>query len=119
MYEYQIQKQVFQWAKLNQRKYPQLQLLHSSMNGVKLTSALAGKRAKELGMIVGLPDISLSVPNGKYASLWIELKSEKGIVSKQQKAVIQQLLDFGNYATVCWGFDETIITIENYLEGKL
>lgn len=48
--EFNIQKQIFEWANMSIRKYPELKLLNASLNGVKLTSKVAGARAKQSGM---------------------------------------------------------------------
>lgn len=115
MLERDIQKMLFQWAKLSEAKYPQLKLLYASMNGVRLTSALAGKRAKEQGLKRGIPDIMLPYPNKLYHGLFIELKSEKGRISKDQKIWIKQLNEAGYLAMVCYGFDKAKQLIIAYL----
>jgi len=114
-YEWQIQKAVFQWAALNEAKMPALKLLSGSMNGVKLTSALAGKRAKEQGLKKGFPDIFLPVPNGLFHGLFIELKTLTGKQTPEQKWWLKELEKQGYCAVVCHGYDDTIETIITYL----
>jgi hypothetical protein len=50
------QEHVIKWARDNENNYPFLWLLHSSLNGVKLSKNQAG-RAKTQGMLSGVPDL--------------------------------------------------------------
>lgn len=111
-----MQKQIFEWAKLSETKYPELKLLHASMNGVKMTNSLTGKRAKETGLLCGIPDIHLPIANKKYISLWIELKIKGNKPTKMQEQIISLLNAYGNYAIVCYSFDEAVSAIKLYLE---
>ena len=63
------QQQVIEWARMASRsaKYPMLDMLHCSLNGVKLSGTQA-KIAKGQGMLSGVPDLFLPVPRGKYLS---------------------------------------------------
>ena len=72
--EFNIQKQIFEWANMSIRKYPELKLLNASLNGVKLTSKVAGARAKQSGMKKGFPDLFLPVARKGHHGLFIELK---------------------------------------------
>ena len=115
--EYQEQVIVFQWANLHLNRYPELELLHASLNGVKLTIGQAMK-AKRSGMIKGVPDISLPIKRGEYSGLYIELKRIKGgVVSKEQKRWLALLAEQGFRAVVCNGADSAIAEIKTYLES--
>ena len=54
------QQQVIEWARWASRsaKYPMLNMLHCSLNGVKLSKTQAGI-AKAQGMLSGVPDLFL------------------------------------------------------------
>ena len=54
------QQQVIEWARWASRsaKYPMLEMLHCSLNGVKLSKTQAGI-AKAQGMLSGVPDLFL------------------------------------------------------------
>ena len=62
------QASVIEWAKwaikANPKRYPNLDMLHCSLNGVKLSKTQAGI-AKGQGMLSGGPDLFLPVPRGK------------------------------------------------------
>ena len=115
--ESQEQQAIFKWVKYNLSKYPELALLHSSQNGVRFTSPMAAKRAKDEGLLPGLPDIHLPVPKGGYASLYIELKAPKGRLQENQKEVLALLSNYGNYSVVCYGAQAAIECIKNYMSG--
>ena len=74
---------------------------------------------KRQGVKAGVPDLCLPIPKGKYASLYIEMKRVgKSTVSQAQKDWIALLNKEGNLAVICYGADEAIDTINNYLRGK-
>ena len=54
--EYQEQCALFQWAALNEKKYPELRLLYASANGGKRNIVVAAK-LKKSGAKAGIPDI--------------------------------------------------------------
>jgi hypothetical protein len=55
--EYDEQVAVFEWALLNENRFPELKLMTGSLNGVRLTIGQAVK-AKKTGLKPGFPDIS-------------------------------------------------------------
>lgn len=117
--EYDDQKAIFDWASLIESKYPELELLHGSLNGVRLTIGQSVK-AKKAGMKKGFLDISLPVKNKTYSGLYIELKREiGGIVSNDQKKWIKLLQKYGNFACVCKGREAAKEIILKYIENKL
>ena len=110
------QKQIFRWARANQIRHPELQLLNSSLNGVRLPISLA-KKMKAQGMKKGYPDIFLPVPKNNYHGLFIELKKETGgKVSVDQIRWLEKLSELGYYTTVQYGYKQTIEKIKQYLE---
>lgn len=83
---------------------------------------------KREGVQKGVPDLMLAVPmledagitDGKYVMLWqhglfIEMKSERGRLTPEQKDYIEILTEYGYATAVCKSFDEFKATIENYL----
>ena len=54
------QAKVIAWARANERNYPFLWMLHSSLNGLKRTKNAQGK-AKAQGMLSGVPDLFMPV----------------------------------------------------------
>ena len=114
MTEYDEQCAVFRWAKMMEKKHPELALLNSSLNGVKLNIGQAVK-AKRSGMKAGYPDILLPVPRGDFHGLFIELKYGNNVASKEQREWLVMLSEQGFLCHVCWGADNAIRAIEEYL----
>lgn len=120
--EEQEQTKIFSWINANKKKYPELALAHASLNGVKLNPGAAIK-AKKQGMVAGVPDLFLPIPtqtkHGDCYGLFIELKRIKGSkVSSEQKIFMAALEYQGYKCSVCYGANEAIETIKNYLGIK-
>ena len=107
------QENVIKWARDNEKNYPFLWMLHSSLNGLKRTKAAQGK-AKASGMLSGVPDLFLPVPRGSFCGLYIEMKSATGRIMPSQSRYLSAVSDFGYSAVVCYSANEAIKTIENY-----
>lgn len=109
------QEQIFRWARANQTKYPDLQLLNASMAGVRLRPGQRIK-AKKQGMPKGYPDIFLPVSVDAYSGLFIELKRLRGgVVFQDQKTWLKWLNAEGFKAVVARGHEEAIWIIRQYL----
>ena len=71
---------------------------------------------KKQGVIAGVPDMMIPLPNKKYNGLFIEMKRKKGgVVSKYQKRWIEFLNNYGYLAVVCKGSEEAIDATKEYL----
>ncbi|MDE7389628.1 MAG: VRR-NUC domain-containing protein, partial [Lachnospiraceae bacterium] len=92
MTEAQHQTQVFKWAlqPAVRRAYPELKLLHHIPNGGK-RDPIEAKHLKEQGVKSGVPDLHLPVARGGYHGLYIEMKTETGRASQNQKWWLEQL----------------------------
>ena len=114
--EYEAQVAIFEWAETNLNKYPDLEFMFATLNGIRLSPGLRNK-AKKQGNKKGVPDIWLPIPHAEFSGLIIELKKEKGgVVRTEQKKWLKKLSACGFYATVCKGSEEAINTIEWYLK---
>ena len=111
------QTQVVEWSrwayKANPSRYPMLNMLHCSLNGVKLSGTQA-KIAKGQGMLSGVPDLFLPVPKNGYHGLFIEMKSEKGRVTGNQHCVLTNADIVGYKTVICYSAKEAISAIEAY-----
>lgn len=116
------QKKFFTWCRYNEAKYPCLKFIHSSQSGMKFTSARAGARAKATGMKAGVPDIFLPAKNARYSGLYIELKRPKvagssaGRLSEAQGEFLAWANSQGYLGVVCYGADEAINILLDYLK---
>ena len=111
------QQALFHWAALNERRYPELRMLHHIPNGGKRNIATA-RRLKAEGVKAGVPDICLPVARCGCHGLYIELKRGKGFrVTELQMAWIQDLAREGYSVHVCVGWEAAARAIEGYLRG--
>lgn len=115
--EHAEQVVIFKWARLSENKYPFLKYMYSTLNGVRLNMGQA-RRAKASGNKRGVPDIVLPYPSDGYHGLYIELKIPGNYPSKEQKEYIAYLNRVGYFAVACYGADDAIQTINNYINGK-
>ena len=109
------QAQVIEWSRWAYKtgKYPMLNMLHCSLNGVKLSGTQA-KIAKGQGMLSGVPDLFLPVPKNGYHGLFIEMKSEKGRVTENQNWFLTNAESLGYKIAVCYSAKEAIAAIQAY-----
>lgn len=77
------QSALFEYAGL--QKAHEWSLLFSIPNG-GYWNKKTGARMKKTGLKAGIPDIFLPVASGGFMGMFIEMKSEKGVVQKNQKA---------------------------------
>ncbi len=75
----------------------------------------AGYIMKRMGVLKGASDIFMAWPNGGYHGLFIEVKSKIGKPTPEQLAFINRMNGVGYLAKICYGADEVISTIKEYL----
>ena len=113
--EAQEQVALFQWAMLEERRYPELKLLHHIPNGGS-RNAIEAKNLKAQGVKPGVPDNFLPCARGEYHGLYIEMKRrEGGRLSQYQQDMIRALREQDYAAVVCKGFDEARQLLLEYL----
>lgn len=112
--EAQEQKKIFEWAKWAEKRHPELEMLFAIPNGGS-RNKIEAINLKRQGLKAGVPDFTLQVPKGNYHGLYIELKVGKNKPSEKQKKWIDNLNKYGYKALVCYGFDEAVKEIIEYL----
>ena len=115
--EFLMQSALITWARnpAVMAKYPGINLLEGSLNGVKLTAAQAGK-AKAAGMLKGSHDLRLPVPRGGFTGLSIELKAGKNKPTPEQIAYGEALIEHGWKVLYIWNYwEEVKDEIERYM----
>jgi hypothetical protein len=113
--EYWEQAELFKWKASYRDRYPELWLMHGSLNGVRLSIGQAMK-CKRIGMTKGWPDVSLPVARQGFCGLFIELKRRKGGRVEKEQAIIHKLLRAeGNRVEVCKGYEEAVGVLIDYL----
>jgi len=97
-------------------------MLYAISNGSN-KGGFGGKWAKDEGQVPGVPDLFLSIARGGYHGLYIEMKkpadpitkTRKGTVSEQQKVMMARLEEEGYKCVVCYGADEAMDALKEYL----
>ncbi len=107
------QAALFQYA--SYQKEIEWSLLFAIPNG-GYRKIKTGIQLKRTGLKPGVPDILLPVGRGVYHGLFIEMKSEKGTVRKNQKEWHDALRTQGYKVEVCRGCDQAIKEIQEYLK---
>lgn len=70
------------------------------------------------GVKAGIPDLCLPVPMGMYNGLYIEMKYDTGRLEDSQKKMLKALAAAGHYCTVCYGAEEAIRVLQEYINLK-
>jgi hypothetical protein len=113
--EHLEQVAVINWFRLQYKQYANY--LFAIPNGGVRNIGTAIKLKKE-GVMAGVPDLFLMMPNNNYHGLWIEMKIKGGKASDSQKQFISAASLIGYHAVICYGFEEAQNTINNYLRNK-
>ncbi len=114
--EHGAQAALFCWAAMNFKRYPQLKLMFAIPNG-EARSIATGARLKAAGVKAGVPDIFLPVVTARSPGLYLELKRRGGTISKVQCWWLYELQQAGYRVEVCYGWQEAVKVIEEYLNG--
>ena len=116
MTEAQHQALLMKWTQLPsiREQYPELKLLHHIPNGGKRDS-IEAKHLKIQGVKSGVPDLCLPVARKNYHGLYIEMKTETGRPSDNQKWWIEQLNGQRYKAVICHGWEEAKQCLTDYL----
>lgn len=98
------QTRLFQWARMQQGRWPELRLLYHIPNGGS-RHRLEAIHLKQQGVRAGVPDLCLPVARDGCHGLYVEMKRSKGgRVSPEQVAV-------------CQGWEMASEVILRYLKG--
>src|SRR5262249_10929232 len=94
--------------------YPVLKLLYAVPNGGDRNLHVARKLKAE-GVLAGVADLCLPAVRRGYHGLYLEMKSEEGVATKEQKEVLCGVSGEGYCAVIAPGVDEAKATLEWYL----
>lgn len=75
-------------------------------------------KLQQMGVKAGIPDLCLPVPMGMYNGLYIEMKYDTGRLEDSQKKMLKVLAAAGHYCTVCYGAEEAIRVLQEYINLK-
>ncbi len=111
--ESKLQINCVRWFKI---QFP-MHILYAVPNGI-YSSKLQGKIAKDEGMLAGVADLVLMYGNDQYHSLYIEMKTAKGVQSESQKIFERRCKIFGFKYVICRSFEEFRAEITEYLKNN-
>ena len=122
MTEHAEQVTVIDWCFAMTRTYPELDLIFAIPNGAMLgggrLGAIRANALKAEGLRPGVCDLFLPAPRGKWHGMFIEMKTQIGKLSDNQKEFIARVEEQGYYTAVCYGADEAIEQLKFYLQSK-
>ena len=100
------------WFRL---QYPQhARLLFSVPNGAVM-SPVTARIMKAEGIVAGVSDLILLVPSGNYHALCIEMKTETGRQSKEQKEWQEAVEAQGYRYSLCRSCKDFLVAVKSYL----
>ena len=100
------------------RTTPATRLVFAIPNGGK-RSILEAVRLRKEGVLPGVPDLMLPVACGQAHGLFVEMKSLVGVLSADQREMLELLAASGYAVAACWGAVQAIALTEQYLRGEL
>lgn len=113
--EHKLQCACVEWFR---RQYPKYsRLLYAVPNGGR-RDAKTGKILKDEGVVRGVSDLNLDIANRFYHGLRIEMKTPKGIQSKEQKEFQAEVEAQGFKYIICRSRDEFIKGVTIYIENE-
>jgi hypothetical protein len=113
--ESDIQTEFFLKVRLVIKDIPD-KLLYHVPNG-EARERRTGSKLKRMGVVRGIPDVILAMPNKCYHSLYIEFKSCEGKQSKEQMEFQKQAEKAGSRYVICQSAYDAIREIEEYLKN--
>lgn len=112
------QRALFEWARLQAGKYPELQYLYHVPNGGRRDAKEAAMLKAE-GVRAGVPDLFLPAARGGYHGLYIELKRKKGgKLSREQEQWLAYLNSAGYRALCIHGWENAANEILKYVKQR-
>ena len=113
--EHKIQASAIKALAFLETALPELALLHAIPNG-GARDEITGAMLKREGVKRGIPDLHLPVARHGFHSLYIEVKTPKGALSKVQREMIEKLQAAGNAVYICRSATDIVQTVRDYLE---
>jgi hypothetical protein len=98
-------------------QHPNIALHTLHIGNERKASYYAGYIMKRMGVLKGASDLFMAWPMlaKGYCGLFIEVKSKIGRPTAEQKAFLQRMREVGYKAEICYGAEEVISTIKEYL----
>lgn len=115
--EHVIQREFFSWIyQAAIVEFPVLRRFYAVPNGGKRDKATAGKMRAE-GVQPGVLDTNLPYPVAPYIGLWIEFKTARGSLSKEQREWRDFLLSAGHQVHIARSWQQAARQALDYLKA--
>jgi len=105
---------LIKWVRTVRDAHPVLKLLYAVPNGGDRNLRVARKLKAE-GVLAGVADLCLPAARRGYNGLYLEMKSEEGVATEEQKEFLRGVSGEGYCAVIAQGVDEAKATLEWYL----
>ena len=112
--ERQQQQRVVKWAQEHEAEFPELKLLYHVPNERRCTPQ-QGKQLNLMGVRAGVPDLCLPAARAGFHGLFIEMKTQGGRVSENQRYWVENLTAQGYECHVCYSWEDAVQVLESYL----
>jgi hypothetical protein len=105
---------LIKWVRAVKEAYPVLKLLYAVPNGGDRNIYVARKLKAE-GVLAGVADLCLPAGRRGYHGLYLEMKSEEGVATEEQKEFLRGVSGEGYCAVIAHGVDEARSALEWYI----
>jgi hypothetical protein len=105
---------LIKWVRTVKDAYPVLDLLYAVPNG-GYRNIYVARKLKAEGVRAGVADLCLPAARRGYHGLYLEMKSEEGVATKEQKAFLRGVLEEGYCAVIVEGVGEAIEVLQWYI----
>lgn len=89
-----------------------------TFSGDQKKRAITGKRMKDMGYLIGIPDLFIPEPAGIYSGLFIELKVGRNTTTDNQDMIMTELSQRGYKVAVCYNLDAFMKEVNAYFNSK-
>lgn len=109
--EWQEQCALFDWI----RYHPHIEPYAIHIANERACTPKQGAHLKRMGVKAGVSDVFIAIPTESYNGIWIELKAKGGRPTKNQINFMYDMSEQGYATAICFGADEAIQVIQQYL----
>jgi len=113
--ESKLQQSCILWFRL---QYPKLSKALFSVPNGGLRNKREAVTLKKEGVVSGVADLILAIPNKDNSGVFIEMKTPKGIVSKEQKEFLSLMSSLGYRVEICRTFDRFMFIVNSQMRGR-
>jgi hypothetical protein len=105
---------LIKWVRAVKVTNPVLKLLYAVPNGGDRNIRVARKLKAE-GVLAGVADLCLPAARRGYHGLYLEMKSEEGVATEEQKEFLRGVSAEGYCAVIAHGSEEARLILEWYI----